>query len=43
MAGLLAFDGEAALLHQEQEVSDLVLFNQNIILFRVQKLGVQQL
>ena len=43
MAALLDFDGEAALLHQEQEVSDLVLINQNSTLFRVLKLGVQQL
>jgi hypothetical protein len=43
MAGLLDFDGEAALLHQEQGVGDLALFNQNGIRIRVEKLRVQQL
>ena len=43
MAVPVEVDGEAAPLHQKEEVGDLTLFNQNGIGFRAEKLGLQQL
>ncbi len=40
---LMDFDGEMALLHQQERVSDIALLNQNGIVFREKQLGFKLL